>query len=120
MRRAFERTMQMLLWGVGVTIVWAAIAVTEWGRQRSALGAGPGDRDAVAPLSYVLGALLVSISATLLIQMAASRWKRRWRPTQTQPVVQPGKPPQPLTLSPRSRVASLGGGAGQTLPTRRQ
>lgn len=87
MRRNFERTMQVLLWGVGVTIVWAALALTGWGGRRSPLGAGPGYLDAIAPLTYVAGALLVSISATLLIQAAAAAWKQRGEAHETPPAV---------------------------------
>lgn len=93
MRRGFERTMQVLLWGVGVTIVWAALALTGWGRQRSPLGAGPGYLDAVTPLTYVAGALLVSVSSTLLVQTAASARKRRTRRQRTRPAARPAQPP---------------------------
>jgi hypothetical protein len=95
-RRGFERAMQVLLWGVGVTIVWAAMALTGWGRQRSPLGAGPGYLDAVAPLTYVAGALLVSVSATLLIQMAAAARKRRVESPRIPPTVTTDGPPTPF------------------------
>jgi hypothetical protein len=51
MRRVVERAMQVLLWGLGVAIVWGVVALTSWGAARSPIGAGPGYLDPVRPLT---------------------------------------------------------------------
>ncbi len=83
MRRAFERTLQVLLWGLGVTIVWAVVALTSWGAAQSPIGAGPGYVDRIRPLTFVGGAIVVCVSGTLLVQTAVASL-RRGRPSQRQ------------------------------------
>lgn len=85
MKRTFDRTLQVLVWGLLATIVWALVAMTPWAAARSVLGAGPGYANALEPLAYSAGALLVAISGTLLIQRAHAAVRQRRTPSTTPP-----------------------------------
>jgi hypothetical protein len=68
MKRAVDRTIQVLVWGVALVVTWSVVAKTAWAAGRSVVDAGPGYTSALEPLAYIAGVLLVAVPATLLVQ----------------------------------------------------
>lgn len=67
-----RRLVVILLFAVGVLVVWSWIGRTPWALTVDPLDATEQFTDAVAPLRKVVGALLVTVPAVLLIRSAWS------------------------------------------------
>jgi hypothetical protein len=76
-KRVFDRTVQVLVWGVALAVAWGLVGKTAWAATRSLLDAGPGYVNALEPLGFFLGTLLVAVPGTLLVQRTHSALKAR-------------------------------------------
>jgi len=99
--KTLNRTLTVLIFAVALALTLALIAQTGWGTTRSVPGVGEGFDGPLEPLIEITGTMLVTISATLLIQRAWSQLRPRpQRPPRQPERVQTHDSVPPETSSP--------------------
>ncbi len=71
-----RRTVTILIFALGVVLVWAVIARTPWAGTVDPLSAGKAYSHPVEPIRDIAGALLVAIPTVLLIRSGWSWFSR--------------------------------------------